>query len=240
MEALAQSNDLLQQQQQSQEVQQGQYTSEELAAFTAGMAAVMAAQGQQMPFADELQQLQQPQQQQQHQYMVANQAAMSDWDANSALLATLQQHHQQQQWQQPSGRRSGMAFPTTTQAAAQMRARAALTGEPWLGDMQQGIAPCYPMGLTPAVAGIHSQRQQAGLFQGKGSPFADASSACPAPHGDDVYSAAAAYLGSQRSGSAEHLFGSVSADESWKEIPVGLGNLWQAEDQGTPQSLPNS
>jgi hypothetical protein len=232
MEALAQSNDLLQQQQQQQAPQA---TDDELAAFSAGMAAVLAAQTQQMPFADELQQLQQQQVANQHhqQVMAANHAAMADWEANAGLLQQLQQAAGgQNSWPVAfggggGGRRAGALSPTamaaTSQAAAQLRARLALTGEPWLGDML-GIRPRYA-GHSAAVAAA-AARQQLGLMHGV-SPFAEAS-ACPAPQGSDY----AGYIDSQ----SMHLLPSMGRDEAWPEVPglpAGLVHTMQAEEQGT-------
>ena len=181
--ALSANADLLAQQQAQQLEHAGSggfSTPHELAAFSAGVAAAQQqAQAQQAAF-DEAQQHYALQQ---HLVMQQQQAPaqQEEWAAGISpeLLAALQggagmppQQQLQQQWV-PRRRVDSLPsrMPVTTQAAAQMRARAALTGEPWLGEQ-----PGMP-GAAGAAAAAYPATHQV-------HPFAEAAAAyAPAPAG---------------------------------------------------------
>ncbi|CAL8465210.1 g4745 [Coccomyxa elongata] len=154
VEALASNKDFLQQQEQQQH-----FSLEELAAFSAGMAAAADAAAQAMPFDD-----MQLQQQQQLLAAAAGNSYGSEWaGVDPGLLQSLQSVIAAQQQQQPqqqgsigaehlplnwNRRRGSASMPAgggnagySMEAAAAARARAALSGDPWLGDSAaQGAA----------------------------------------------------------------------------------------------------
>jgi hypothetical protein len=149
VDALSANAGLLSQQQQQQAAAASQLehagsggfaTPHELAAFSAGIAAAQQQQQQQAAYEE----AQQQQAYALQQHLAAQQAAQQEeWAAGISpeLLAALGG----QPGQLPGGgwapRRRADHLPRapfSTQAAAQMRARAALTGDPWLGEQGGG------------------------------------------------------------------------------------------------------
>ena len=226
VEALASNKDFLQQQQE----QQPHFSLEELAAFSAGMAAAADAAVQPMPFDD----------MQQQQILAAAAAGGygSEWaGVDPALLQSLQSviaAQQPQQQQQGSfgpehlslnwnRRRGSTSMPAvggnagySMEAAAAARARAALSGDPWLGDSAAQGAP----------AGNRARYGGGGWAEG--APGAGLSGAGAAAHpGTSLYSAF----------SEPPL---RSSQDFWAEVPGGLPQLWQAEPEGMPSAPPPS
>lgn len=241
VDALASNRDFLQQQQQQQpgaapdDPQQG-FSADELAAFSAGMAAAAAATGGQ-PLSFSEQGMHQLQQQNE---LLAAAGYGGDWSGvDAGLLHSLQEAaaaQQQQQQQATAGmvpehlalnwnrRRGSASLPGggySAQAAAQMRARAALSGEPWMGDAVQGI------GLSPANPHTYGGGWGEGVHGLPGS----ACTGAPQPP-NSLYSAF-----------SEPPLPSIP-DDSWAEAAAGLSRQWQAEPEGTlsspavPCSLP--
>ena len=103
------------------------------------------------------------------------------------------------------------------QAAAQARARAALAGDPWLGDAsaQDGTV------------------NAPGNSRNYGGGWADGSACTGAPPGTGLYST---FSEPAMRSSADFM--PVGRDETWAEVPGGLSQLWQAEPEGTPPVAP--
>lgn len=228
VEALASNKDFLQQQEQQQHFSLG-----ELAAFSAGMAAAADAAAQPMPFDD-----MQLQQQQQLLAAAAANSYGSEWaGVDPGLLQSLQSviAAQQQQPQQQASigaeqlplnwnrRRGSASMPAgggnagySMEAAAATRARAALSGDPWLGNSAaQG-----------AAAG--NRVRYGGGDWAEGAPGAGLPGSGSAAHpGTSLYSAF----------SEPPLRTSQFRENFWAEVPGGLPQLWQAEPEGMPLAL---
>ncbi len=241
VEALASNKDFLQQQQAPEQPppqQQNNFSYEELAAFSAGMAAAAAenaGNAQQAQFSHEDMQLQQ---------LAAAAAAggySGDWagGVDPVLLQNLQAAVAAQQPQHGGGgftqdhlplnwnrrQRGSASLPAgpgaySMQAAAQARARAALAGDAWLGD----AAVTAQGGPVAGIGNPHNYR----------GGWPDGSACAPgAPPGTGLYSA---FSEPMMRSSAEFL--AADRGESWAEVPGGLSQLWQTEPEGTPPYRP--